>query len=115
MKTAKSKLPLKLIKLGSKEKYTRLFSVKNGDAITFHSGCVVLKEDESVGEHNTDGAEEMLIILEGEGELYANGFEKLDFEKGTALYIPPNTVHDVRNTGTSLLKYVFITCPAVKA
>ena len=50
----------------------------------------------------------MLIILEGRGELLINGREKLNFEKDTALYIPPNTVHDVRNTGRDPLKYVFI-------
>ena len=111
MKTANNKLTPKIIKLHSGEQYTRLFSIKNGDALSFRSGYVTLKENESIGEHNTEDSEEILIILKGEGELYINGREKLKFQGGTAVYIPPNTMHDVKNTGQSPLEYVFITCP----
>lgn len=108
MKIANSKLIPKSIKLDTKEKYTRLFSTKNDDTLSFRSGHVILKENESIGEHNAGDSEEILIILEGRGELLINGREKLNFEKDTALYIPPNTVHDVRNKGAGPLKYVFI-------
>ena len=110
MKVTNNKLAPKIIKLDSKERYTRLFSIKNGDAISFRSGYVTLKENENIGEHNTEDAEEILIILEGKGELYINGREKLNFEEGTAVYIPPDTVHDVRSIGSSPLEYVFVTC-----
>ena len=112
MRTTSSKSTPKIIKLDAKEKYTRLFSAKNGNAIALRSGWVTLKENENVGEHNTGDLEEILIILEGEGELCINKSEKLNFKKNTALYVSPNTVHDVRNTGQKPLKYVFITCPA---
>ena len=114
MKSAAKKLNPGSVRLNTDERYTRLFSTKNGNALSLRSGYVVLKESENIGEHNTDDAEEMLIILEGKGELLINKSEILDFEKSTALYIPPNTVHDVKNIGKGLLKYIFVTCPAVQ-
>jgi len=117
------------IKLDAKEKYTRLFSIKNGNAISLRSGCVVLKKNESIGEHNTDKSEEIIIILEGRGELsirsplpvgkrvgmregQQHGYKKWRFGRNTALYIPPDTIHDIKNTGRNLLRYIFVTCPA---
>jgi mannose-6-phosphate isomerase-like protein (cupin superfamily) len=108
----KDKIISRSIKLDSKEKYKRLFSTKTGNAISVRSGYVVLRINESIGEHNTNGSEEVLIILEGKGELSINKEEKWAFEKDTALYVPPNTIHDIRNTGQGLLRYIFITCPA---
>ena len=110
MKIAGDKLIPKKIKLDSGEQYKRLFSIKNGDALSFRSGYVVLKENENIGKHNTEDSEEILITLEGNGKLYIDGREKLNFEEGTAVYIPPNTIHDVKNTGRSPLKYIFVTC-----
>ncbi|MBL7071015.1 MAG: radical SAM protein [Candidatus Omnitrophica bacterium] len=108
-----------IIGLDSEEKYKRLFSAKEGNAASFRSGHVVLKAGEGIGEHNTGDFEEILIILEGKGELYIKSSggtpEKVriqEFAKDTALYVPPDTLHDVKNTGAGMLKYVFITCPA---
>ncbi len=100
----------RLIKLDSKERYRRLFSVKEGSAIALRSGQVVLNEGENIGEHSTGGSEEMLVILEGRGELIIKS-GVMGFEKGTSLYIPPDTVHDVRNAGPGALKYIFVTSP----
>jgi mannose-6-phosphate isomerase-like protein (cupin superfamily) len=111
MKTTNEKLVPKKIKLDSKERYTRLFSTKNGDALSLRCGHVTLQQDESIGEHNTENSEEVLVILRGKGELYVKGYEKLMFEKDTALYVPPNTIHNVRNTGKTALEYIFITSP----
>lgn len=112
MKVTNDKPAPKIIRLDSREKYTRLFSTKDRTALSCRSGCVVLKEGESIGEHNTENAEEILIILEGKGGLFMDRYRQLDFEKDAALYIPPHTIHDVGNTGRGLLKYIFFTCPA---
>lgn len=111
MKITEDKVIPKSIKFDAKEKYTRLFSTKSGNALSLCSGHVVLKEGENIGEHNTGDSEEILIILEGKGELCINKSERLEFERDTALYIPPNTIHDVKNIGKGLLKYVFVTSP----
>lgn len=96
-------------KLESKEKYTRLFSKKDGSAISLRSGCVVLKPGENVGEHSTETEEELLIILAGKGKLLLGKNAEVELEKDSAAYIPPRTIHDVKNTGKINLKYVFVT------
>lgn len=96
-------------KLEGKEKYTRLFSKKDGSAISLRSGCVVLKPGENVGEHSTETEEELLIILAGKGKLLLGKSAEVELEKDSAAYIPPRTIHDVKNTGKVNLKYVFVT------
>lgn len=95
-------------KLEGKEKYTRLFSKKDGSAISLRSGCVVLKPGENVGEHSTETEEELLIILAGKGKLLLGKSAEVELEKDSAAYIPPRTIHDVKNTGKVNLKYVFV-------
>ncbi|MDP3789951.1 MAG: cupin domain-containing protein [Candidatus Omnitrophota bacterium] len=109
MSTPHNKVAFKKLKPDAKEKYMRLFSKKDGSAISLRSGCVVLKPGESVGEHSTDEQEELLIILEGEGRLLLGKSAEIEFEKDSAAYIPPRTIHDVKNTGMVDLKYVFVT------
>ena len=108
------KLAPKVVRLDFDEKYTRLFSTKNNTALSCRSGCVILREGESIGEHSTDSAEELLIILNGKGELFIEKSEKLNFEKNAAIYIPPNTIHDIKNVGRGILKYIFFSCPVAK-
>lgn len=75
---------------------------------TMSSGLVSLKPGENVGEHSTKSYEEMLVILNGKGEAVSNKSEKLNIEKGQIVYIPPNTIHNVYNTGDSVLQYIYI-------
>ncbi len=109
MNTPHNKVAFKKLKPDAKEKYTRLFSKKDGSAISLRSGCVVLKPCENVGEHSTETEEELLIVLEGNGKLLLGKSAEIELEKDSAAYIPPHTVHDVKNTGTVNLKYVFVT------
>jgi mannose-6-phosphate isomerase-like protein (cupin superfamily) len=75
-------------------------------------GRVVLKPGESAGEHTTGQHEEVLVILEGQGELWLKDFPSLAAEEGYLLYVPPDTIHDVRNTGKATLRYLYIVAPA---
>lgn len=111
MSVTVSKLIPKSLRLDTKKRYTRLFSAKAGNAASIKAGCVVLKKGENIGEHDTEDAEEILVVLKGKGALLIKNSKIINFGKGTALYIPPNTVHNVKNTGRSVLKYVFITSP----
>ena len=78
------------------------------ETISMRSGLVVLAPGKAVGRHSTKGNEEMLVVLEGQGEMrFAEG-DSLSFGKGTALYCPPNTEHDVFNTGAGTLRYVYV-------
>ena len=75
------------------------------------SGLVVLAPGKAVGRHSTEGNEEILVVLEGAGEFRLDK-ETLPLVAGTALYCPPRRAHDVVNTGTGTLRYVYIVAKA---
>jgi len=77
-------------------------------------GRVVLKPGESAGEHTTGQYEEVLVILEGRGELWLKDFPSLAAEEGHLLYVPPEAIHDVKNTGKATLRYLYLVAPASK-
>ena len=112
MTRAGSRSCLKTINPDTNERYTRLFSAKDGTAEYLKSGYVVLGKAESIGEHSTGAWEEVLIIIEGKGRLILNKFDHIDIEKNRVLYIGPNTIHDVHNTGAGSLRYIYVTSPA---
>lgn len=101
----------KIVKLVSGSKYQRLFNKDSGTR-GIKSGHVILEKGEEIGEHSTNDLEEALVILKGNGQLVINKKENLDFEDNMVLYIPPETIHNVRNTGKGILEYIFITSNA---
>jgi len=72
------------------------------------SGLVSLKPGEAVGSHCTGNKEEALIILEGRAKVFY-GKKCASAGKGCFVYIPRDIVHDVKNIGAGLLKYVYVT------
>lgn len=82
------------------------------ETVTMKSGYVVLEPGRSVGRHSTEHHEEMLVVLEGRGEMLFHDGSKLKIEGGTALYCPPATEHDVVNTGSGNLRYVYVVADA---
>ena len=86
--------------------------LKGGEqTVRMHSGCVGLEAGAEVGEHSTKGHEEVLVILEGAGTLRIEGHHDLEVAAGSLAYVPPHTTHNVVNTGTGLLRYVYIVAP----
>ena len=82
------------------------------ETVSMRSGLVTLAPGKSVGKHSTKGNEEILVVLDGRGEMRITGGATLPFGKETALYCPPNTEHDVVNTGTATLRYVYVVSKA---
>ena len=78
------------------------------ETVAMRSGYVVLEPGHSVGKHSTAHHEEVLVVLEGEGEMLFHDGTKLELKGRTALYCPPETEHDVRNSGRTNLRYVYI-------
>jgi mannose-6-phosphate isomerase-like protein (cupin superfamily) len=76
------------------------------------SGRVYLQPGESCGEHSTGAHEEQLVFLSGKGTALI-GKEQTAFEigQGKIIYIPPNTIHDMKNTGTESLVYIYCVTP----
>ena len=82
------------------------------ESVTMKSGLVVLAPGRSVGKHSTEQNEEFLIVFEGQGEMAFSDGSKLPVRADSALYCPPHTEHNVTNTGTGLLRYVYVVAKA---
>jgi mannose-6-phosphate isomerase-like protein (cupin superfamily) len=78
------------------------------ETMTMRSGLVVLEPGKSDGTHTTDSYEEVLVVLEGEGKMVITGGPELTLKTNTMAYCPPQTEHNVTNTGTGPLRYVYI-------
>ena len=76
---------------------------------SFHSGLVILAPGKSVGAHSTGTNEEMLVPLEGQGELRFANHPPILLKPGLVTYAPPHTEHDVVNTSSAPLRYIYIT------
>ena len=76
------------------------------------SGRVYLKPGEACGQHSTKNQEELLVFLAGRGELLIGGSDRFEVGAGKTVYIPPETLHDVHNTGSEPLRYIYCVAPA---
>ena len=72
-------------------------------------GLVTLKPQEFIGEHKTESKEEVLIILKGRATVYYGKNKKLKASQNTCVFIPTETLHNVRNSGNKILQYVYVT------
>jgi len=96
------------LKLKAAGKFRRLLG-KAGEKKGFRSGFVALGPGESVGDHNTKNKEEAIIILDGKGMVCCGKRKRIEVAGSTFIYIPPNTAHNISNTGRKILKYVYVT------
>jgi quercetin dioxygenase-like cupin family protein len=99
-----------VVDLNDSREYQRLLE---GEPQTYgmRSGKVYLARGQSCGQHSTEDHEEMLVFLAGQGELLIGEEDCFVIGQGKISYIPPNTVHDVKNTGTGPLIYVYCVVP----
>ena len=77
------------------------------------SGLVTLKPKEFIGEHKTDHKEEVIIILKGSATVYFGKKNKLKAPQNTLVFIPPETTHNIENSGKRILQYVYVTTQVV--
>lgn len=75
------------------------------------SGRVYLAPGKSCGQHSTKDREELLVFLSGLGELLIGKNDRYQVGQGKVVYIPPQTAHDVSNTGKEPLIYVYCVSP----
>jgi mannose-6-phosphate isomerase-like protein (cupin superfamily) len=71
------------------------------------SGYVVLKPKEFIGEHNTGLSQEVIFVISGSGLVCYSQKSRVKVKQHTFVYIPPQTPHNVTNTGKKLLKYIY--------
>lgn len=75
------------------------------------AGRVYLLPGKACGQHTTASNEEVLVFLSGQGELLIGDNARFSVGKGKVSYIPPNTIHDVKNTGDEPLIYIYCVAP----
>lgn len=97
-------------KLNGNPEYQKLLS---GEPQTcgMRSGRVYLKPGEECGQHSTKAHEELLVFLAGNGEAIIGGKEKYQVGVGKVSYIPPHTEHNIKNTGSEPLVYIYCVAP----
>ena len=79
------------------------------------SGRVYLQPGDACGCHSTKYREEMLIFLSGQGQALIGEQKKiLEINRGKVAYIPPHTIHNIKNTGTEPLIYIYCVTPIAK-
>jgi mannose-6-phosphate isomerase-like protein (cupin superfamily) len=79
------------------------------------SGRVYLKPGDCCGEHSTQAHEEQLVFLSGQGEALCGPERKMIVVgQGTILYIPPHTEHNIVNSGSEPLVYIYCVSPIVE-
>ncbi|MDD5128512.1 MAG: cupin domain-containing protein [Candidatus Omnitrophica bacterium] len=96
------------IKLRGGQRFVRLL----GDSTKLKglcSGLVALQPGDSIGEHKTENKEEVLVIIKGNATVYYSKDKSIKAGPNTFIYIPPETVHNVKNSGSKILRYVYIT------
>jgi mannose-6-phosphate isomerase-like protein (cupin superfamily) len=76
------------------------------------SGRVYLEPGKACGQHSTKNHEELLVFLTGQGQLQIGEADPLAVGAGKVAYIPPETLHDVINTGPGPLAYIYCVAPA---
>lgn len=86
--------------------YFQILGVKN--AVKMRAGLVTLKPREEVGSHNTENYEELIIVLEGRGEIESDRSPGREIAVGKAAYNPPHSQHNVRNIGSGPLRYIYV-------
>jgi len=97
--------------LSEKPEYQQLLEGKP-QTRGMRSGRVYLQPGQSIGQHSTEAHEELLVFLSGKGTALI-GPEQTAFEigQGKVCYIPPHTIHDMKNTGTETLIYIYCVAP----
>jgi mannose-6-phosphate isomerase-like protein (cupin superfamily) len=79
---------------------------------SMRSGYVVLGPGHSVGKHSTGEHEEVLVVFHGTGKMMITDGPELVLAPNTVAYCPPRTEHDVTNTGSQPLRYLYVVAAA---
>ena len=82
------------------------------ETVTMRSGYMVLAPSKSVGKHSTRHYEEAVIVFSGSGEMRIVNGPTLKLRRYCVAYCPPNTEHDVINTGKDTLRYIWLVANA---
>lgn len=101
---------VKVIKLQDDSEYQPLLTGVP-ETQGMRSGRVYLLPDQECGEHTTGDHEEMLVFLAGKGHAIVDRTEQIPVGQGSVSYVPPHTVHNIKNTSQQPLVYIYCVAP----
>lgn len=81
--------------------------VSRSESSQIHAGYVELEPGKEVGEHSTEGEEELIVMFEGKAEIVSNGHAET-VEAPCVVLVPTHTVHNVTNRSKGPLRYVYV-------
>ena len=111
-KEAKSELKPRVMRLDMTGADYQAILAGPPESVTMRSGLVQLSSGAAVGEHSTEGYEELIVVLEGKGEMRVTGQRPMAIGEGEIIYCPPETLHNMVNTGDGVLRYVYVVAKA---
>jgi len=103
--------PIVIDSTSGENRYTRLLGGPPNSS-SMRSGKVILQPGEYVGQHSTKSNEELIIILEGQGRFVLDDNKFLEFNSDSVLYCPPMTQHNIFNSGSTPLIYIYVVAKA---
>ncbi len=69
-----------------------------------------LKPDEEFAEHLHEESVDVISVIQGQGEIVSDG-RVYPIHAGQSVYVPPNTRHSARNTGTETFISIDVLTP----
>jgi len=96
--------------LGAAGEYLPLLTGENARAT--RDGMVTVASGARGGEHSTEGYEELLAILEGEGEGRLDGYGVFALAAGRVVSIPPHPIPNVVDLGPGLRRCILVDAPS---
>lgn len=99
------------VELNDLQEYQRL--MQPPQTYGMKAGRVFLGPGDECGKHSTEAREESLVFLQGKGQLILGqgGKDRMLVGKGKVTYIPPHTEHNIVNTGSEPLIYIYCVAP----
>jgi mannose-6-phosphate isomerase-like protein (cupin superfamily) len=103
-------LPLSAVRAHGGEREIRFARI--AEAAAFAGGCnfvdyAELPPGASFGRHSADDAEKLYLVLEGRGTMSRDG-ERFTVRTGELIHSQPGGAHELRNTGTGVLRLFVI-------
>ena len=74
-------------------------------------GLVQLAPGAGHDRHNHPGTEEIIYVLEGEGEQTVDDHGPVHVTPGSSIFVPKDAFHSTLNTGTETMRLFVIYCP----
>ena len=99
-----------VVELNAEKDFQRLLPGQP-DTCGMKAGRVYLEPGKDCGQHSTGEREEMLIFLSGSGRALIEPGQEFEVGVGKVAYIPPATLHNIENTGTVPLIYIYCVAP----